>query len=400
MKISMSGMLFALSSALDHVESEVFGVTTHHAKRVACLCIRMGAELGYPPEQLAALASAAVMHDNALTEYIAARRTMGDFLTIDSVALGPHCEMGERNMSRLPFYEHVRGAVLYHHENADGSGPFHKTAAVTPKFAQLIHVADQIDNTFHLDSVSEQKYEELLRWLAENSGKLFDISLFELFRQSAPYSELKRMEGDAVSPLLEKSLPRYAPEYSSDTVISFATVFAKITDYKSHFTSTHSLGIAEKSAAMGRFYGEDEDTCAKLYLAGALHDIGKLTIPNEILEKPDKLTDKEFAVMKTHAGASYEILKDLTDIPDVVAWACLHHEKLDGSGYPSGKTAAELDRNERLLCCLDIYQALTEARPYKDGLSHGEAVNILRKMAREGKIDAKITEDISVCFQA
>ena len=84
----------------------------------------------------------------------------------------------------------------------------------------------------------------------------------------------------------------------------------------------------------------------------------------------------------------------------MVAWACLHHEKLDGSGYPFGKTAAELDRNERLLCCIDIYQALTEARPYKDRLSHSEAVNILRDMAREGKIDAKITEDIAVCFKA
>lgn len=399
MKISMSGTLFALSSALDYVESEVFGVTTHHSKRVAYLCIRMGTELGYSPKQLTSLAGAAVMHDNALTEYIAARRAMDDSFALENVELGPHCEMGERNMSRLSFYEDIKGAVLYHHENADGSGPFHKTAAVTPIFAQLIHVADKIDNTFHLGSISEQKYQELLRWLAENSGKLFDVSLFELFRRAVPYSELKRMEGDAVLSLLEESLPKYSLEYNSDTVISFATVFAKITDYKSHFTSSHSLGIAEKSAAMGRFYGEDADTCAKLYLAGALHDIGKLTIPNEILEKPDKLTDKEFAVMKTHASASYEILKSMTDIPDVVAWACLHHEKLDGSGYPFGKTAAELDRNERLLCCIDIYQALTEARPYKDGLSHSEAVSILRTMAREGKIDAGITEDIAVCFK-
>ncbi|BAK97315.1 hypothetical protein OBV_01170 [Oscillibacter valericigenes Sjm18-20] len=399
MKISMSGTLIALSTALDYVESEVFGVTTHHSKRVAYLCARMGAELGYSPKELSALAGAAVMHDNALTEYIAARRAMDNSFVFDNAELGPHCKMGERNMRCLPFYESVKGAVLYHHENADGSGPFHKLAAETPQFAQLIHVADQVDNAFHLDDVSERKYEEALKWLEANSGMLFDGSLFDLFRHAVPYPELKKIEGNAVLPLLEEVLPDYSPEYDSHTIISFATVFARITDYKSHFTSTHSLGIAEKSAAMGRFFGEDTDTCTKLYLAGALHDIGKLTIPNEILEKPDKLTDEEFAVMKTHARASYEILKNLTDIPDVISWACLHHEKLDGSGYPFGKTAAELNRNERLLCCIDIYQALTEARPYKKGLSHDKSIAIMQGMAQDGKIDAGITEDIAAYFK-
>ena len=88
----------------------------------------------------------------------------------------------------------------------------------------------------------------------------------------------------------------------------------------------------------------------------------------------------------------------MRDLPDVVSWACMHHEKLDGSGYPLGKKAEELSKYDRLLCCLDIYQALTEDRPYKSGVSPEHSIRIMRDMAEAGKIDRQITEDIARCF--
>lgn len=76
----------------------------------------------------------------------------------------------------------------------------------------------------------------------------------------------------------------------------------------------------------------------------------------------------------------------------------MHHEKLDGTGYPFGKTGAELDHEERLMGCIDIYQALTEERPYKAGMSHSKSLSIMREMAANGAIDGEITEDIDKCF--
>ena len=117
-----------------------------------------------------------------------------------------------------------------------------------------------------------------------------------------------------------------------------------------------------------------------MYLAGALHDIGKAAIGNDILEKPGRLTDEEFSKMKNHAGYTYLILSQAEGMEDIRDWAALHHEKLDGTGYPFGKTADELNRQERIMACIDIYQALME------------------NMVQKGWIDGEITEQIKKCF--
>ena len=156
--------------------------------------------------------------------------------------------------------------------------------------------------------------------------------------------------------------------------------------------------MAEKAARLAEFMGYPQSDIEKFYMAGALHDIGKMAIGNEILEKPGRLTDEEFSRMKNHAGYTYMILSEVEDFDEVRDWAALHHEKLDGTGYPFGKTAPELSKPERIMACVDIYQALTEARPYKDGMPHDKACSILDDMAQKGWIDASVTDNIRKCF--
>lgn len=93
-----------------------------------------------------------------------------------------------------------------------------------------------------------------------------------------------------------------------------AKFFAGIIDYKSPFTSTHSIGVARIAEKLARYMGLGEETAQKMYLAGALHDIGKVAIGNDILEKPDKLTDEEYSVMKHHAAYTYYILSDINGL--------------------------------------------------------------------------------------
>ena len=144
--------------------------------------------------------------------------------------------------------------------------------------------------------------------------------------------------------------------------------------------------------------GYDSVIVQKMYLAGALHDIGKMAVGNEILEKPDKLTDDEFSKMKNHAGYTYLILSEVNDFEDIRDWAAFHHEKLNGKGYPFGKTADELNEQERMMACVDIYQALTEDRPYKKGLSHEKTCDILDDMSQKDFIDLDISKTIRECF--
>ena len=171
-----------------------------------------------------------------------------------------------------------------------------------------------------------------------------------------------------------------------------------IVDYKSSFTSRHSIGVAEKASLLAKYMGYDSITVQKMYLAGALHDIGKMAVGNEILEKPDKLTDDEFSKMKNHAGYTYLILSEVNDFEEIRDWAAFHHEKLNGKGYPFGKTADELNEQERMMACVDIYQALTEDRPYKKGLSHEKTCDILDDMAQKDFIDSDISKTIRECF--
>ena len=106
-------------------------------------------------------------------------------------------------------------------------------------------------------------------------------------------------------------IPRQKQVFDWKTCKNVADFFAKIVDYKSSFTSRHSIGVAEKAALFAQYIGYDSINVQKIYLAGALHDIGKMAVGNEILEKPDKLTDDEFSKMKNHAGYTYLILSEV-----------------------------------------------------------------------------------------
>jgi HD-GYP domain-containing protein (c-di-GMP phosphodiesterase class II) len=139
----------------------------------------------------------------------------------------------------------------------------------------------------------------------------------------------------------------------------------------------------------------------ELYLAAALHDLGKLATPVAILEKPNILNDAEMSKIKEHVRITWELLKDIEGFGPICTWASSHHEKLDGSGYPFGKKADELDFNSRLMACIDIYQAVSEERPYHPRRDHRATMEILRQMANNGKIDGVIVTDmdaaLSVC---
>lgn len=399
MKMNFNDVLYAFSYALDCVEHEILGATTNHGKRVAYISTVMGRSLGISEDELLDLAACAVLHDNALTEYLMTEYNKELFEKADNREIGVHCSIGEANIKNLPFQTNVEEVILYHHENMDGSGPFGKHAADTPLFAQLIHLADVMDVECDLGTYQESEYQEVVTYLRNNQGVLYDKTHVDIFLSDFAEENLKEMQGDGIDRLLKERLPKRIIEYAEDTLYGIAAMFAKIIDYKSEFTGTHSIGIAQKAAKMGRFYGYDKETVQKLYMAGAVHDIGKLVISKDVLEKPGKLDNREFAYIQTHAWYTYEILHKIEGFEDITQWASLHHEKLDGTGYPFGKTAAELGTKERLMACVDIYQALTEVRPYKDGMSHETVVGMMRKMAQDGKIDASIVEDLNTCFQ-
>ena len=396
--IDIVGLAGACSYALDCIEAELVNIKNKHGKRVAYISVRMAEYWAIQSDALQDLAICALLHDNALTQYISEELKNNSDIDLSEEKTNLHCIYGEKNISKIPFKTDVSNVILYHHEHADGTGPFQKTWQETPLFARIIHLADMIDIIGNSKDFNEQRWDFICQYLSKNKDRLFDSECVDAFLKAFSIESFQALRDDSFESELWKIIPREKQDFDWETCKNVADFFAKIVDYKSPFTSMHSIGVAEKAALFSKYIGFDSISVQKMYLAGALHDIGKMAIGNEILEKPDKLTDDEFSKMKNHAGYTYLILSEVNDFEEIRDWAALHHEKLNGKGYPFGKTADELNEPERIMACIDIYQALTEDRPYKKGLSHDKACGILDDMAQKGFVDSDISNKIRDCF--
>lgn len=403
MEIDIIGLLSAFSFALDCVEAELIHVTSNHGKRVAYMSVCMAEKMGVSDDALRDLAACALLHDNALTQYIN-EEFYSDISNIDTLKvssdditprqLGMHCIYGEKNLEKYPFKTGVKGVILYHHEEADGSGPFEKKWTEVPLFARIIHFSDMLDAFCKAQKFDEDVFNKAVHFIEKNKDKRFDSEVTKMFFDTFDKEEFSRLGDEHIEEYFWEKVPCEKSFYSFDVLKDIADLFAKIIDYKSEFTSRHSLGVARTASKISEIMGYDKVICDKMYLAGALHDVGKIAIGNEILEKPARLTDDEFAKMKNHAGYTYMILSKVDGFEEIRDIAAFHHERLDGSGYPFGKRADELTTLQRIMACADIYQALTEKRPYKDGMDHDKACEILKDMADKNWIDKNITEVI------
>ena len=150
------------------------------------------------------------------------------------------------------------------------------------------------------------------------------------------------------------------------------------------YTFKHSVDVAMISMIIGKRHGLSRDEIREIGVAGLLHDMGKSKIPTEILNKPGKLTDEEFALMKRHPYDGYQILKDRGGFSNaVLAGVLQHHEKINAGGYPMGLSKDQIHLFGRLIAVADIFDALVTKRPYKDAFPMREAVEMIMSMTGE-----------------
>ena len=144
---------------------------------------------------------------------------------------------------------------------------------------------------------------------------------------------------------------------------------ANTIDAKDTYTNGHSTRVAEYAVMIAKCMGYSDEKVEHLYYAALLHDIGKIGVPREIINKPSKLTGEEYAIIKTHPVIGENILKEITEIPDIAIGARWHHERYDGKGYPDGLKELEIPEQARIIGVADAYDAMTSKRSYRDVLS-------------------------------
>lgn len=158
------------------------------------------------------------------------------------------------------------------------------------------------------------------------------------------------------------------------------------------YTFDHSSEAADLAVKIARHLKLPEDQVETVQSAAMIHDIGKIAISDDILKKPGPLNDEEWEIMKTHPDIGANLIKDLEMYRDVAEIVRCEHEKWDGSGYPKGLRGEEIPLEARIVTIADIYNALTTDRPYRDAFSHDEAVDIIKEMRDDRKLDPRVVD--------
>lgn len=229
-----------------------------------------------------------------------------------------------------------------------------------------IYIEDAISEGITPDEViSFQEKQRLVSDLTEEFGKLKDKLLVDTH-------------------VIHKIATSLTEKFYSDSIIIDLMNIQANDDY----TYMHCLNVAILTTTLCNKLKIDADTCKKIVVGALLHDVGKILVPKDILNKPTKLTEQEFNIMKQHSVLGYDILKDNQELDPISKIVVLcHHERSDGSGYPLGKTD-DLHIGAKIVAACDIFDALVSDRPYRKGFELNEACIILKKE----KIDNQVRE--------
>lgn len=401
MNFSLNEFLISISSALDFIEMDFLGLPSNHGKRVAYMALKLSEILVLSKEEKYDLVSLSILHDNGISEAFSRAQAVSTNEVVLTLyeGLKEHCIIGENNVEFYPFFTNTTNVIKYHHENYDGTGYFNIKGEDIPLMSQIICLANDIEHEFKNSGVDYNIKSNIKDYLNVEKGKSFSPRIVEAFLKLCEDENFwENIKDTNIRNYLRSNTPSFNKDLNLKEVRSITRVMSKIIDSKSEFTEIHSNELAEKAARMADYYKKMENEKEKLIIAADLHDIGKLAISNKILDKPGKLTKEEFEVMKEHVRYTRIALEQISGFEDITEWASNHHEKLNGSGYPFGKTADELDFNSRLMACLDIYQALVEERPYRKALTHEQTMEILMNMQDNNLIDKDIVNDIHKVF--
>ena len=389
---SILNIVLAVSEAVDMVSPDL---ADHHA-RVAYIVSRLAEALGFSETEQRTLTLAGAIHDIGVLSLNETRK-----LTKFEIETHPdHGEVGYLYLKPFAPMARVGELIRDHHVYwEEGAGEIFCGHAVPPG-SHLIHLADRIAVLIDPRQEVLTQTGSIRERIAGQSGRMFVPRFVEAFLDLAAREFFWL---DATSPKLDRHLEQVGDwelvSLDGGQFMELARLFCQIVDFKSPFTAAHSSGVAACAGALGRLSGLSVSECDQIVTAGYLHDIGKLSVPLEILEKPGVLDEGEIAAIRHHSYQTFKILQRIGMDEAVRNWSAYHHERLDGSGYPFHVDASQLTPGCRMMAVADVFTALVEKRPYRPGLSRQKAIPILQAMASKDWLDGDLVQTISANFE-
>ena len=398
-EINLTQLVHMLSDMLDLVGID----DLHHGKRVAYMCRETGYLLGFDSSQMENLYSAALLHDCGVSNTNTHAHIIRE---LDWSGSQEHCDRGSALLQAQPLFSQLAPLIGLHHthwQELDKSGQ-----PEIAYLANLIHLCDRADAM--MQQVSNRPWlavrNSIRDRLAQYRQSWFHPELLDAFLDvSKSESFWLRMQPQHLNQYMaERELADTHQMVSTGHLRHVALLAAEIVDTKSHFTARHSLGVSHFSAHLAELAGFETDVCWQIEIAGLLHDIGKMRVPDSILEKPAALSFPERAVMLGHSFESYQILHHVKGFENIACWAAYHHESLNGDGYPFHLTEADLDKPSRIIAIADIFQALTQPRPYRPAREPEAVISSLKHHVEQHKIDHDlvylVVQEFDSCWKA
>ncbi|RII25404.1 MAG: phosphohydrolase [Geobacter sp.] len=380
--------LFDLATSLSDVTDLVNPALDDHHKRVAYIAYSLAQEMGLSKKACNDILMAGMLHDIGALSIKEKMKA----LSFETTASHRHGEAGGFLLKTFAPLAEIGKVISCHHVPwANGAGKQHNGRAV-PVASHILHLADRVAVLLKKTKNYFGHSNEVARKIKAQSGEMFMPEAVDAFlalsRKSYFWLDLTSR---SLAVMLRRKARVKTVDLDLDGIISLAQVFSRVIDFRSPFTATHSSGVATIAEAMADAIGYSENECAMMKIAGYIHDLGKLAVPTELLEKPAPLTRLEANIVRSHPFYTYRALEHIEDFSTIIKWGAFHHETPKGGGYPFNIGRDELPLGSRVVAVADVFTAITEDRPYRKGMDADQAKSVLRGMASDDQLDPKIT---------
>ena len=381
LSVNLDNLLLSLSEVVDLANPSI----AQHQQRTAFIALEVAKRAKIEPEIIENIFAAALLHDiGAIT--VEEKLAIHNFEVEDTDI---HSIRGQVLLEQMPWLNKLSGIVRNHHRNwTDWDEGIENPLVIS---SQIVLLADYVERLIDRNKYILHQTQDIIDKVEKLAGTVLNEEVVAYFVEATQREEFWL---DLASPRLYSLLLNNGPfndvKIGVDEVLLLSNMFRDLIDFKSRFTATHTTGVAECAVLLSELFGLAEYDVKLMRIAGNFHDIGKLIIPNSILEKPDKLTPAEFQIMRCHTYYTYYTLNSIGGLQKIAEWAAYHHEKLDGSGYPFHCTSEEIGTGSRIMAVADIFTAISEDRPYRKGMNEQEIHNVLQSQADKNLLDKRI----------
>ncbi|MES9860482.1 MAG: HD domain-containing phosphohydrolase [Candidatus Thiodiazotropha sp. LLP2] len=386
LKVSLTDLISSVSEAMDLVDSSL----VDHQVRTGYVCTELAraAKLQHTADERLFLS--AMLHDIGA---LSPEEKIG-IHEIEDLRPEPHCLRGAKLFREADWLAPSAEIIEWHHTSYISHLEEGRTLAnENVLLSQMLLLADRLERAIDRTQFILHQVDHLKQYVIKLEGKILHTDVVVLFNEISK-SEAFWLElvSRHLSSRLKNRNPLRLIEINFKSAMALASVFKDMTDFRSRFTATHSVGVARCAYGIAEKIGFSAKDLQQIELAGFLHDIGKLVVPNSILCKPGKLTPDDYSVIRQHSYYSNRILSRVRGFEQIAEWASSHHERLDGSGYTEHLVRHELDLGARVVAVSDVATAISEHRPYRESGDQDVVIRELRSMVKNNKLECSIVD--------